>query len=220
MEIYMIKKMRQLPTLYLCIALAITLSSCKKNQLQTVPASKNCEYTHIPLGHSDSGSISIFDEDVEAFVLEEEVENPFNEMNNTALAFNQPEPCLQEFTFEQLDAKDDVQTVYFAYDSKKPKAGQQETLNAITKKVQEWCKEGKKICCKGHSCRWHGTKAYNIALSANRAEIIANEIAQRAAVSKNAIKVFGVGNEEPITCDNTQEGQAPNRRVEIYALAA
>jgi outer membrane protein OmpA-like peptidoglycan-associated protein len=68
----------------------------------------------------------------------------------------------------------------------------------------------------GHACLWHGTGAYNLSLSGERAQWLADA----CNIAHDKVKIFGVGNEEPIVRNNTKDEQAINRRVEVYAIAA
>ena len=220
----MINKITQGHIGFLLILIALNLTGCKKDQKTSLRPAREGAYVDMPLGGDYGyGSVSVFDEDVEAFVLEEEsLESPFDGSlsNQVSLAYNQPDASVQDFTFEQLDTKDDMQTVYFSYDSKDPDHDQDENLRTLAQRAQAMNAEGRIVCCKGHSCRWHGTRAYNIALSMNRANVIASYLENEAGIPKSNIKIFGVGNEEPVALENTKDGQAPNRRVEVYALAA
>ena len=209
----MTKRIIQLPLL-LTIAMSLTLTSCRKNKKCVVVPSTG-EYINMPIGQSCQQP-SYFDENIEALVLEED--DFMDQSSGTKLALTDNSSDLQEFTFEQIESHPDAQVVYFPYDSKKPRADQKDTIKTAAQKIKQWHKEGKTICCKGHSCEWRGTKAYNHALSDNRASITSQTLAQLAQVPTSAFKTFGVGNEEPVTHDNSQEGQAINRRVEIYPL--
>lgn len=206
----------------LVLLIAMSLAGCRKDQKSSLtPATyHNNDYLDMPLDSQD-GSSFCFNEDVEAFVLEEEqFTTPFD---GAHLAYNHDEPSIQDYSLEQLDTKDEVQVVYFPYDSKEPAANQQALLKLTAKKAKELVKEGKTICCKGHSCQWvgkYGTRAYNLALSNNRAYTIAHYLEKEAGIPRDKIKIFGVGTEEPVAFEDSIEGQAPNRRVEIYALAA
>lgn len=203
---------------FVIIALiAISLSGCRKEQKAGyAPNSygQNGSFA-MPLDcYGDSGFA--LNEDVEAFVLEEE--QFATGFDGSRVAYNHDE-TLTDYTLEQVDAKEDTQVVYFPYDSKDLDSSQKELLKIAATKAQELVKEGKTVCCKGHSCLWHGTRAYNLALSQSRANVIANYLEKEAGIPQEKIKIFGVGTEEPIAFEETKEGQAPNRRVEVYALA-
>jgi outer membrane protein OmpA-like peptidoglycan-associated protein len=223
LEMCMLKKIAQGHVIIVFVVMAFILTGCKKDQTKVVRVERDYAHADMPLAMNNSDMVSVFDDDVEAFVLEEEgLESPYDDSfnNDVRMAYNQPEPTVQDFTFEQLDTKDEMQTVYFSYDSKELGPEQKESLKTAVQKAQELYQAGRTICCKGHSCKWHGTRAYNLALSMNRANVIADHLEHEAKIPRNHIKIFGIGNEDPVALEDTKEGQAPNRRVEIYALAA
>lgn len=207
----------------LIVALAllmITLSGCKKTQKRTVTtrneSTEQVGDIAMPIAQNDATSVSLFDEDIEAFVLEEEVDNPFVQDNMKVV---QNDTQQLDFTWEEpAHLKDEMVTVHFPYDSCTPLEDQKQ-LAELTKKAQEIYKNDRIVCLKGHSCKWHGTSVYNLALSMKRSNAMAEYLMQ-AGIPKSHIKVFGVGNEELVAFDDSQDGQAPNRRVEMYALAA
>ena len=197
------------------VCVAMSLAGCKKDQ-KSLKGHATSDNTYLAMPLEDNEGTSFCFNDVEAFILEEEqFTSPFD---GSLVAHN--ETTMQDYSLEQLDTKDDMHVVYFPYDSKEPAAEQKELLKLTANKAHELIKEGKTICCKGHSCQWHGTRAYNLALSNSRAHTIANYLEKEAHIPKEKIKIFGVGTEEPVAFENSKEGQAPNRRVEVYALAA
>jgi len=163
------------------------------------------------LANNNQPKVSFFDEDLGAFedietlVLDEEAAEKNGK--NTVLAFAEP-----------IENDEDALVVYFDYDSSKVREDQRAKLANVKKQVNSWVEEGKKVVFKGHSCTWHGTKDYNLALSNQRAGDLVQNIFGNADQSQ--VKVFGVGNEELAAFENTFEGQAPNRRVEIYGISA
>ncbi len=63
-----------------------------------------------------------------------------------------------------------------------------------------------------------GTDAYNMKLSQSRAESV-KSYAYAKGVDLNRLKVVGKGENEPIASNETADGQAKNRRVEIVIVA-
>jgi outer membrane protein OmpA-like peptidoglycan-associated protein len=59
-----------------------------------------------------------------------------------------------------------------------------------------------------------GTDAYNMTLSRNRAQSVANYLSTRGVASAR-IATQGFGESQPIASNETEEGRAANRRVEI-----
>lgn len=210
----MIKRLVQLLGFTLMV---LGLSSCKKDCAPNINSDCN-DYINMPL-EVCSNDVSVFDEDVEAFVLEEDGGENLFEASGIRVAYD-TEPHVQDFTLEQLDEKDEMHIVYFPYDSKEVRPDQHTSLRLLAKDAHKIYRSGRAVCCKGHSCEWHGTDVYNIALSENRARTIAQYLEKEAGIPRSYIKVFGVGNDEPVTRENSREAQAPNRRVEVYAVAA
>jgi outer membrane protein OmpA-like peptidoglycan-associated protein len=214
------KTMHQKTLVFAMILLTIALSGCKKSQKRSSTPRNNKNQTEqigdvaMPLAQNDSTMISLFDEDIEAFVLQEETENPFMQDSMT-VAQNDLDISWEEPTH----LKDEIKVVHFSYDSSKPLENEKLALEDLTKKAQEIYKNDRMVCVKGHSCKYHGTDAYNVALSMKRASTIKENLVQ-AGIPESHLKVFGVGNEEPVAFDDSLDGQAPNRRVEMYALAA
>ncbi|OQA36479.1 MAG: putative outer membrane lipoprotein [Candidatus Dependentiae bacterium ADurb.Bin331] len=164
----------------------------------------------MPLASDAHPKVSFFDQDlgefenIETFVLDDETSVP-----------GQAAVALQD---AQQDNQKDTLVVYFDYDSTKVRKDQQKQLAAVKEQVNKWVQKGCKVVFKGHSCKWHGTKDYNMALSNQRAGELAQVCLNDDTVEQ--AKIFGVGNEELVALDSSFEGQAPNRRVEVYALGA
>lgn len=69
----------------------------------------------------------------------------------------------------------------------------------------------------GHSDNT-GTAAVNMALSTERARVIRDWLIEHTGLPGNHFIVEGAGNSRPIASNDTQEGRAQNRRVEIIPL--
>lgn len=189
------------------------LSGCgrKKQQVKKVQH----DPVSMPVASDKNPKLGFFDEnvgafdDLESFVLDDEA----MQQNQYPLVTQTDK---QSFDVAATDRTvPETEVVYFDYDSDQIRADQKNALAQIQKTVSQWIKDGQTVVFKGHSCKWHGTRAYNVALSSARAE----KMAQLCNISKDRMKVFGVGNEEPIVFENSKDGQAPNRRVEIYAVS-
>jgi len=150
----------------------------------------------------------LFDENVDAFILDED---------SVSLAQN------DDISWQDTEETTDIaQAIHFDYDKSALSQKEKEQLVAQLDKIKELTEEGKTVVLKGHSCRaGKATGAYNLALSNDRAHKTADMLAA-AGVPKDKMKVFGVGYEEPTVMEDTitREGQAPNRRVEIYTINA
>jgi outer membrane protein OmpA-like peptidoglycan-associated protein len=65
----------------------------------------------------------------------------------------------------------------------------------------------------GHTCSI-GTEEYNLGLSQRRAEAVRNYLVSKG-VSADRLTVRGYGESRPIASNDTREGRAQNRRVEL-----
>ena len=63
-----------------------------------------------------------------------------------------------------------------------------------------------------------GADAYNQKLSEERAQAVADYLAQHEAISKAHLRVVGWGKKRPLASNSTSEGRQQNRRVEIDIL--
>lgn len=85
------------------------------------------------------------------------------------------------------------------------------TLNSLVKVFQEFDKNGVEII--GHTDST-GSNDLNMRLSRERAQSVASYLASNG-VSSARISAMGVGSSQPIASNDTADGRAQNRRVEI-----
>ena len=216
---------------FLFVILVATLPACRNpfkactTRCKSIPQ-KQAESVQMPTAMPKEDAL-IFDESAEELVLEgdemfgDAVSTPATTSGDAFVTqFN--EDMEPEIDFDDAPGKEQLAAViYFPYDQDKPTPGQEENMQKAIVKAQEIVAEGKKVACKGHACEWgERCKVRNIPLSMQRSEKVAEYLAANGNISKNAIKVFGVGSEEPVSFEHSKDGQSPNRRVEIYALAA
>ena len=71
---------------------------------------------------------------------------------------------------------------------------------------------------KGHTDS-KGSDAYNRRLSERRAEAVKAYLVKEADVAPARIKTRGLGESKPVASNDTEEGRAKNRRVEILILS-
>ncbi|MDR0959221.1 MAG: OmpA family protein [Propionibacteriaceae bacterium] len=102
--------------------------------------------------------------------------------------------------------------VLFAYDS----ASLTETADAIVDAaaMQVEGREGGTIQVIGHTDS-DGDEAYNATLSLERADAVAAALSERIGFFTYPIEASGRGESDPIASNDTAEGRAQNRRVEI-----
>ncbi|RLB81109.1 MAG: hypothetical protein DRH15_06975 [Deltaproteobacteria bacterium] len=75
-------------------------------------------------------------------------------------------------------------------------------------------KSGKKILIVGYTDNV-GSDQYNLRLSLQRAQSVADYLIYVGGVNKQRIKIEGKGKADPVADNSTEEGRAKNRRVEI-----
>lgn len=73
--------------------------------------------------------------------------------------------------------------------------------------------EGRRMAIEGHTDSI-GTVVYNKQLSTRRAESVARELSKNG-VPRSGMQVEGFGEGSPISTNNSEEGRARNRRVEV-----
>ncbi|MGQ9570298.1 MAG: OmpA family protein [Thermodesulfovibrionales bacterium] len=75
-----------------------------------------------------------------------------------------------------------------------------------------------KVMLEGHTCNL-GSDEYNQALSERRAEAVKRYFIQKGAADESQISTIGYGESRPVASNDTREGRAMNRRVEILILS-
>jgi outer membrane protein OmpA-like peptidoglycan-associated protein len=105
-----------------------------------------------------------------------------------------------------------IYTVYFESANAEINHASKKVLNTI---VQMFKKDANyKLKIEGHTDSEGGDKL-NVALSKKRAKIVENYLIKEG-ISKDRLSTNGFGEEKPITNNNTEQGRAKNRRVELY----
>ncbi len=105
----------------------------------------------------------------------------------------------------------DADRVFFAYDSAELSTDAQ----AMLAKQAEWMShfDGTSIMVQGH-CDERGTREYNLALGALRAEAVKNYLVT-LGVSSYQIKTISYGKERPVAVGPTESSWSRNRRGQI-----
>jgi outer membrane protein OmpA-like peptidoglycan-associated protein len=106
-------------------------------------------------------------------------------------------------------------TVYFDFDSSRVKAESQNDLNDLAQMVRG---QDFRIHIIGHTDSV-GDYTYNVNLSRERAERVADYLIARGVTERQIVQVGGVGPDQPIATNDTEEGRALNRRVEVIVEA-
>ena len=104
-----------------------------------------------------------------------------------------------------------LNNLYFDYDSDKILP----TSNAEIERLSLFLKRNKQVCIEiiGHTDN-QGSKSYNLDLSQRRANALMNALIKKG-ISADRLTSKGMGSEAPIATNDTEEGRAQNRRVEI-----
>jgi len=102
--------------------------------------------------------------------------------------------------------------IYFDFDKADIKPESEPTLKEIARFLKE--NPEIKIYIVGHTDNI-GKFEYNMELSKRRAEAVVKELVEKYGISKERLKAFGVGPLSPVATNETEEGRAKNRRVEI-----
>jgi len=102
--------------------------------------------------------------------------------------------------------------IYFDTDSDSLKAKSDSTLEEIGKLLTK--RPSLKLLVVGHTDS-QGGYDYNISLSQRRAAAVVKALTQRFGVDAMRLKPAGVGYLSPVATNDTADGQAQNRRVEL-----
>ncbi|MGE0206443.1 MAG: OmpA family protein [Candidatus Babeliales bacterium] len=203
----------------LFIILLGVLAGCGDKQVKEVKPDTEGQKLAMPLGGDSKGTLlSFFDEDtntfddVETFVLDEE-------SHDKGMVVAKAD-AKEEFRLKPARTEGEKCCIYFDYDSNEPRADQKAQLKAVRSEINKWQKKGYKIVFRGHACCWSpkGDSLYNMIRSNERAIHAANML----GVPESKRILIGVGYDEPMIMEQavTKEGQAANRRVEIYPLVS
>ncbi len=209
-------KMSKKALFYHSLVLICLLPACGgRKKAKQLAQNNEIKQLQMPLALQGDAQTYLFDEDIEAFVLDDESASEFN-ISAFHVADNEQD---LDFEWDEIETKENSSLVYFPYDGRDPRQDQQENLAKTDELALNAYKNNQKIAIKGHSCKWHGTAAYNLALSQDRALRLKEHFVNDLNIPESSIKSFGVGSEEPIAFEYSIQGQAPNRRVEVAAIA-
>ncbi len=105
-----------------------------------------------------------------------------------------------------------IYDIYFDFDKADVKPESEPALKEITKLLQQDPKL--KLYVVGHTDNV-GSLEYNMKLSQQRAEAVVGELVSKYKIAADRLKAGGVGPLAPVTSNDTEEGKAKNRRVEL-----
>ncbi|MFA6066609.1 MAG: OmpA family protein [Candidatus Babeliaceae bacterium] len=196
---------------FLTIVLFLLPSCGLKKKKSCISENKTCE---IKVDYQDGDGKSLFVDDIDAFVFEEEVD-PYSSyiQEGGDLKFS-------DIADNSLLENDNhiLKTIYFDFDQYVIRQDQQSALSYNLENIRSIAAEGKIIVIEGHACDSAGSPAYNMALSHKRAQHLYNYLIKHG-IPANKLKVVGRGNEMCVVQGGTREQQAPNRRVEMHVLS-
>jgi len=107
-----------------------------------------------------------------------------------------------------------LEGVNFEYDSAKLTAGSAATLDKVAASLIEHTEA--KIEIDGHTDS-KGNDAYNLKLSQRRAQAVKEYLVSKG-VNEAQLTAQGYGEKQPVASNDTEEGRAQNRRVELKRL--
>ncbi len=118
---------------------------------------------------------------------------------------------------KQLDesGKIDIYGIYFDIDRTLIKTESNPTLEEVAKMMKQNPNLSLKIG--GHTDNT-GPVQHNIELSQGRAEAVMNQLVKKYGVEKTRLQAEGFGDSKPVSSNDTAEGRAKNRRVELSKI--
>ena len=102
--------------------------------------------------------------------------------------------------------------IYFDFNKSEIKPESESTLKEISKLLSKNPKLNLYVV--GHTDNV-GDYGYNMKLSQSRAEAVVNTLVSKYSINKDRLTAAGVGPLSPVTTNDTEEGKAKNRRVEL-----
>jgi outer membrane protein OmpA-like peptidoglycan-associated protein len=102
--------------------------------------------------------------------------------------------------------------IYFDFNKADIKPESEPALKEITKLLQQ--EAALKLYVVGHTDNVGGLD-YNMKLSQQRGEAVVKELVSKYGIAADRLKAGGVGPMAPVASNDTEEGKAKNRRVEL-----
>lgn len=203
---------------FLCIVLlaAFMAPACVRKKTKSVKPNQKARVVE-----SDFNKGPAYDEEVGAFILEDDAEKDvFSQEKSAAKQGAAPvEKQIREdlddtWAWQELDEEQSTEVIRFNYDSAAVRPDQASAIRYDAHLAQEACKDGATVVIEGHSCLITRSQQYNQALSQKRANVVRERL-MSMGVPAACMKAVGRGTSQLVTHAEGKEGQAPNRRVEI-----
>lgn len=191
--------------LSILLIVAALVPGCGKKKEKKLDSKKDKNSLNMPLAQG-KGKSAFFDEEAEAFVLEDEAKG-------TKVASAQADSWVADANVKQF------KTLYFEFDKYDIRKDQEPLLAADIKEAQAIVGRGELVTVEGHACHSAGSKTYNLVLSEHRAQEVASKI-KDAGIPQESLKVVGRGTEMPVVFGGNRDEQWPNRRVEFFSVSA
>lgn len=131
-----------------------------------------------------------------------------------ALCPGKPKPVAQKPPEKVIDRM--TLRVNFDLDKSDIRESEIAELQKAVKFIKKY--PGAKVRLEGHTCNI-ATDEYNQALSERRAEAVKKYLVQEGAAEESKISTIGYGESRPVALNDTEEGRAQNRRVEVLILS-
>jgi outer membrane protein OmpA-like peptidoglycan-associated protein len=146
--------------------------------------------------------------------------DPFNHGDGYRLTIVEKSEMAQEVVADAKSLMSDITAtghasvygIYFDFDKADIKPESEPAIKEIAKLLQE--NKGLKIYLVGHTDNV-GSLDYNLKLSKARADAVMKELVTRYKISADRLKAYGVGSLAPVASNETEDGKAKNRRVEL-----
>ena len=209
--------MKKYIQIFLCLIVIGFTAGCGKKKNK---ASNNQALTKN--SHIKASKKSSFDENLDAFALDDDALHNFAHDKNTDKGTAAKDGRKPNSMFQWEDAtvdqsKQDFKTIYFEFDKYKINKEQEAALQADIAHAKKMIDTGKIIVIEGHACDSAGSAIYNMTLSEQRAKFIGTKFTE-AGIEKANIKIAARGQEMPVHKGGNKHQQAVNRRVEVFAI--
>ena len=173
----------------------------------------------VPLASHQKGDKRFWDDNVEAFVLEED--DTFHRYGATAAkktgALSKDTKTAELAWSEEANGPHAFEKIYFDFDRYEIRKDQEPVLAYNTEEAKKAIQDGKLIKVEGHSDKHCLSETYNMAVSQKRAYTVAQRL-EKSGIGKEAIKPLGYGDAKVVV--DVQGKEPLNRRVELVPLTA
>lgn len=120
--------------------------------------------------------------------------------------------CPEEVVKNDFKPEISLYTIYFGTANSNITTKSKKTLNTIVKVLRK--APNYKLNIEGHTDAVGGDKL-NLSLSNKRAKMVRDYLIKQG-ISKSRLSTTGFGEQKPVADNNTEEGKAKNRRVELF----